>query len=104
MCEDDCVILILFMYWVFVVVFFINDLEFFWGVVLVFIVWGGISLFISIVFFFYYLCEVFGKCVLIFVSDGVDEDSSLIYDNVFDYVVCVDVVIYIIGFGVLIIG
>ncbi|MEM6707058.1 MAG: VWA domain-containing protein, partial [Acidobacteriota bacterium] len=61
---------------------------------------GGTSLLNSTVQSLHYLREAPGKRALILVSDGIDRDSTLTYDEVLDYATRVDAAVYTIGLGV----
>lgn len=98
--EDDRAALIPFTHRAFVAAPFTNDLELLRGAASSLTAWGGTSLLTSTVLSLHYLREAPGKRALILVSDGIDEDSSLSYDDVLEYAARVDAAIYTIGLGV----
>ncbi|MEM1247673.1 MAG: VWA domain-containing protein [Acidobacteriota bacterium] len=102
--EDDRAALIPFTHRAFVAAPFTNDLKLLRAAASALTAWGGTSLLTSTVLSLHYLREAPGKRALILVSDGVDEDSSLTYDDVLDYAARVDAAIYTIGLGVPTVG
>ena len=66
--------------------------------------WGGTSLIASSLLAMHYLRGTPGKKALILVSDGVDQDSTVSYDDLTEYAARVDAAVYTIGLGLPTIG
>lgn len=98
--EDDRATLIPFNHRAYVAVPFTNDDVLLDQAVASLTSWGGTGLLASSVLSLHYLRGTSGKRALILVSDGVDQDSSLSYDDLLEYATRVDAAVYTIGLGV----